>query len=102
MNSPSSFEPTQQTRITHSRNPILSNDFPIPKTAHPGNPRKTHHLRTLHKNMGGYRGIRPKTGIEKIYFEVLGATVGSFAPSKSTKTWFNFAFICPRSCAFVM
>src|SRR5579859_96117 len=52
MNSPSSFEPTLQTRITHSRNPILSNHFPIPKTAHSGNPRKTNHFRTLHKNMG--------------------------------------------------
>ena len=83
-------------------NPLIPNHFPIPKTAHSRNPRKTHHLRTLHQNIGGYGGIRPKTGNGKIYFEGLGAATGSFAPSKSTKTWFNFALIWPRSCAFVM
>ena len=83
MNSPSSFEPAQQTRLTRSRNPILSNHFPIPKSAHRGNPRKTNHLRTLHKNTGVY-GVSSQNGNRENYFDGIGATDGSFTPRSHT------------------
>ena len=65
------------------------------------NPRNVSNFHTLAKTMGGI-GYPYQNGNRKIYFEGVGAAVGSFPPSKSTKTWFNLAFIWPRSCAFVM
>lgn len=94
--------PSPTPPLTHSRNPRLSNHFPIPKTAHFRNPRKTNTLAHSSQNIGVY-GVSSQNGKRgKNYFEGAGEEIGCFAPSKSTKTWFNFARICPRSCAFVM
>src|ERR1700722_15092042 len=65
-------------------------------------PTQNKHTCALFTKTGGYRGFLPKTGKGKIYFDEIGAAAGSFAPNRSTKTWFNFALIWPRSCAFVM
>src|SRR5437868_739942 len=89
------FEPPHHA--THSFHAI--SPFPKSHTPQPAQNKHTCALFTKHR---GYRGIRPRTGIGKNYFEATGAGAGSFAPSRSTKTWFNFALICPRSCAFVM
>jgi hypothetical protein len=106
MNSPSPFEPADQTHSTTSRNPFIPNHFPIPKTAHHRNSRKTNTLAHSSQKHGGYGVSVPNResgiGNRKIYFEGLGSAAGSFAPSRSTRTWFNFALIWPRSCAFVM
>src|SRR5262249_22689210 len=104
MKRPSSFEQPIKSGSFHLRNSLRFNHFPIPEFAHPFNPRKTRHLRTLPKIWGVW-GYHSKNGIgnqTESYFAGVGATDGSFAPSKSTTTWFNSALIWPRSCAFVM
>jgi hypothetical protein len=101
MKSPSSFEPSRKSSQERPRNCLILNHFPTLKFAHPATHAKhtTCALFTKHK---GVWGIRPKTGTGKNYFVGVTTGSGSFAPSKSTKTWFNFALIWPRSCAFVM
>ena len=82
--------------------PLHFQPFPHSQNRTPNNLRNISDLRTLAKTMGGMGVSVPKRDSEKIYFEGIGAATGSFAPSKSTNTWFNFALIWPRSCAFVM
>src|ERR1700722_2877641 len=101
MKSPTSFEAARKTSFTHSRNPRLLNHFHSPKIAHPATHSK-HTTCTLFTKHRGVWGLRPKTGNEKNYFEGAASGACSFAPSRSTKTWFNFALIWPRSCAFVI
>jgi hypothetical protein len=78
--------PPPKSPLTHSRNPRLSNHFPIPKNAHFRNPRKTNTLAHSSQNHGGVWGFFPKRETSENYFEGAGEEIGSFAPSKSTKT----------------
>jgi hypothetical protein len=101
MKSPTSIE-SPEAQFTHSRNPRILNNFPIPKNAHTRNSRKKNTLAHSSQKHGGYGDLLPKLGNEKNYFDGAGVGTASFAPSRSTNTWFNFALNWPRSCAFVM
>src|ERR1700755_1968104 len=66
MKSAVSFEIVLQTSFTHSRNPSLSNHFPIPKTAQRRNPRKTNTLAHSSQKHGGVWVFFPNREKEKL------------------------------------